>query len=91
MWIKATIVEFKEEYTFLNKGKVYRRQIVHVLTKNKQRLFIELRDKKIDQIREMKLTSTDTANFNISFYGSNKGDKYFNNIVVKEIRYEWEE
>lgn len=90
MWIKATIVEFKEEYSFLNKGKIYRRQIVHLVTEDRQRLFVELRDKKIDQIRDMKLVCGETANFKIVFKGSDKNSKYFNNIVIKEIKYEWE-
>lgn len=90
MWIKATIVEFKEEYSFLNKGKIYRRQIVHLITEDRQRFFAELRDKKIDQIREMKLISGEVANFRIVLKGSERKDKYFNNIVIMEIRYEWE-
>lgn len=92
MEIKGIITEFKEEVVFQRKGQTLRRQIVTVASEDRQVLFVELRGTLIDKVTtKLKIKAGDTAIIEFTFMGSQKGEKYYNNIVAKDIRYEWEE
>jgi len=83
MKIQGILEEFKEETSFTIKGKLYLRQIITVIAINNQKLFIELRG------NTMKIQAGDEVFVDIEFLGSQKGDRYFNNIIAKSIGYDY--
>jgi hypothetical protein len=89
MKIQGILEEFKEETSFTIKGKLYLRQIITVIAINNQKLFIELRGNTIKRVRAMKIQAGDEVFVDIEFLGSQKGNRYFNNIIAKSIGYDY--
>lgn len=89
--LECTVLGIKEPTFFSVRDKVFHRQIITVVTFDKQKMFLELRDSDIKKLKVMKIDVGDSAIFEIFFAGSEKKDKFYNNIVVKNIMYSWED
>jgi len=89
MILTGVIKEFKPITNFFKGKKKHRRRIVTFVF-GKQKAFLELRSAQIDKMAFMGTSEGDLVKVKIFFNGRSKEDKYFNNILVDDVKYHWE-
>ena len=85
--IRAFITSVSDEVKYKRKDKTHTKMIVGFETVDRQKLYVEFRDRHIKRFRELQLDIADQLELSILFNGNQKGPYHFNNLVVYAFNY----
>lgn len=86
-YISGQVQDIQEKTVFKIKNKTFERQVITVVTEDNQKAFLQLDRAQIKRFEDIGISVGDYIEANFVLKGSQKGDKFFNNLQVSIFNY----